>query len=100
MIEQPMPKTQLDDIAWVTQQSPLPIFADESLQRLSCAGPERCISWHQYQLYEMFPGADHLEIDDHRGFAARQVPSAGSYFTDFGYNGYLCRLLQSNHMTM
>ena len=35
MVEQPMPKTQLDDIAWVTQQSPLPIFADESLQRLS-----------------------------------------------------------------
>lgn len=35
MIEQPMPKTRLDDIAWVTGQSPLPIFADESLQRLS-----------------------------------------------------------------
>lgn len=35
MIEQPMPKEQLDDIAWVTQQSPLPIFADESLQRLT-----------------------------------------------------------------
>lgn len=35
MIEQPMPKEQLDDIAWVTQQSPLPVFADESLQRLS-----------------------------------------------------------------
>jgi L-alanine-DL-glutamate epimerase-like enolase superfamily enzyme len=35
MVEQPMPKAQLDDIAWVTQQSPLPIFADESLQRLS-----------------------------------------------------------------
>lgn len=34
MVEQPMPKTQLDDIAWVTQHSPLPIFADESLQRL------------------------------------------------------------------
>ena len=34
MIEQPMPKTQLDDIAWVTQHSPLPIFADESIQRL------------------------------------------------------------------
>lgn len=34
MVEQPMPKEQLDDIAWVTQQSPLPIFADESLQRL------------------------------------------------------------------
>ena len=35
MIEQPMPKEQLDDIAWITQQSPLPIFADESLQRLT-----------------------------------------------------------------
>ncbi len=35
MIEQPMPKTQLDDIAWVTELSPLPVFADESVQRLS-----------------------------------------------------------------
>ncbi|MGN1255726.1 MAG: dipeptide epimerase [Bacteroidaceae bacterium] len=35
MVEQPMPKTQLDDIAWVSQQSPLPIFADESIQRLA-----------------------------------------------------------------
>ena len=34
MIEQPMPKEQLDDMAWVTQHSPLPTFADESLQRL------------------------------------------------------------------
>ncbi len=34
MVEQPMPKTQLDDIAWVTEHSPLPIFADESIQRL------------------------------------------------------------------
>lgn len=34
MVEQPMPKEQLDDIAWVTQQSPLPIFADESMKRL------------------------------------------------------------------
>ncbi len=34
MVEQPMPKTQVDDIAWVTEQSPLPIFADESIQRL------------------------------------------------------------------
>ena len=34
MVEQPMPKEQLDDIAWVTQQAPLPIFADESIQRL------------------------------------------------------------------
>ena len=34
MVGQPMPKEQLDDIAWVTEQSPLPIFADESIQRL------------------------------------------------------------------
>ena len=34
MIEQPMPAKQLDDIAWVTEQSPLPVFADESIQRL------------------------------------------------------------------
>ena len=34
MIEQPMPKTQLDDIAWVSERSPLPVFADESVQRL------------------------------------------------------------------
>lgn len=35
MIEQPMPKEQLDDIAWITAQSPLPVFADESVQRLN-----------------------------------------------------------------
>lgn len=35
MIEQPMPKEHPDDIAWLTEQSPLPIFADESIQRLS-----------------------------------------------------------------
>jgi len=34
MIEQPMPKTQIDDLAWVTENSPLPVFADESIQRL------------------------------------------------------------------
>lgn len=34
MIEQPMPKDMKDDIAWITEQSPLPIFADESIQRL------------------------------------------------------------------
>lgn len=35
MIEQPMSKSRLDDIAWLTTHSPLPIFADESVQRLS-----------------------------------------------------------------
>lgn len=35
LVEQPMSKKKLDDIAWITQNSPLPIFADESLQRLT-----------------------------------------------------------------
>ncbi len=35
MAEQPMPKEMLDDIAWVTERSPMPIFADESIQRLA-----------------------------------------------------------------
>ena len=33
-VEQPMPKTAIDDLAWLTQHSPLPIIADEALQRL------------------------------------------------------------------
>lgn len=33
-VEQPMPKTQIDDIAWLTENSPLPIMADEAFQRL------------------------------------------------------------------
>lgn len=35
MVEQPMAKTDLDSNAWLTAHSPLPIFADESVQRLS-----------------------------------------------------------------
>ncbi len=35
MVEQPMPKDDFDNIAWLTEESPLPIFADESIQRLS-----------------------------------------------------------------
>jgi L-Ala-D/L-Glu epimerase len=31
-IEQPMPKERKDDIAWLTQKSPLPVIADEALQ--------------------------------------------------------------------
>lgn len=34
MVEQPMPKELRDDIAWLTEKSPLPIFADEAIQRL------------------------------------------------------------------
>jgi L-alanine-DL-glutamate epimerase-like enolase superfamily enzyme len=41
-IEQPMPKEQLDDTAWLRTRSPLPLIADENCQRLPdvqrCAG--------------------------------------------------------------
>lgn len=35
MVEQPMAKERLDDNAWITERSPLPIFADEAIQRLT-----------------------------------------------------------------
>jgi len=34
-VEQPLPKTQVDDMAWLTERSPLPIIADEAFQRLA-----------------------------------------------------------------
>ena len=35
MVEQPMARERLDDNAWITERSPLPIFADEAIQRLA-----------------------------------------------------------------
>ena len=35
MVEQPMAKERLDDIAWITECCPVPIFADEAIQRLA-----------------------------------------------------------------
>jgi L-alanine-DL-glutamate epimerase-like enolase superfamily enzyme len=34
-IEQPMPKEQIDDTVWLRERSPLPLVADESVQRLA-----------------------------------------------------------------
>ncbi len=34
MLEQPLSKYNLDDTAWITERSPIPVFADESFQRL------------------------------------------------------------------
>jgi L-alanine-DL-glutamate epimerase-like enolase superfamily enzyme len=34
-IEQPFPKENLDDTAWLTEKSPLPVIADEAVQRLN-----------------------------------------------------------------
>ena len=35
LVEQPLPVSSLDDTAWLTERSPLPIIADESCQRLT-----------------------------------------------------------------
>ncbi|WP_129716780.1 dipeptide epimerase [Pedobacter sp. SYP-B3415] len=35
LIEQPMDKTNIDGNAWLTERSPIPILADEAVQRLS-----------------------------------------------------------------
>lgn len=42
-IEQPMPKEQIDDNAWLTENSPLPTIADEAVQRLSDVAKARGI---------------------------------------------------------
>lgn len=34
-LEQPMPKEMRDDIAWLTQQSPLPVVGDEAIQNVA-----------------------------------------------------------------
>ena len=34
LVEQPLPIDRLEDTAWLTERSPLPIIADESIQRL------------------------------------------------------------------
>ena len=34
-VEQPLPKERVDDLAWMTERSPLPIIGDEGVQRLA-----------------------------------------------------------------
>ncbi|MFY7998634.1 MAG: dipeptide epimerase [Candidatus Kapaibacteriota bacterium] len=34
LIEQPMPKEMVDDNAWITERSPIPVMADEAIKRL------------------------------------------------------------------
>ncbi len=35
MVEQPMAKERIDDLAWLTERSPIPIIGDEGVQRLA-----------------------------------------------------------------
>ena len=39
LVEQPLPVDRLEDTAWLTERSPLPIIADESIQRLKDIAP-------------------------------------------------------------
>ncbi|MBP5675616.1 MAG: dipeptide epimerase [Bacteroidales bacterium] len=39
LVEQPLPVDRLEDTAWLTQRSPLPIIADESIQRVKDIAP-------------------------------------------------------------
>jgi len=34
-VEQPLPKERVDDLAWITERSPLPVIGDEGVQRLA-----------------------------------------------------------------
>jgi L-alanine-DL-glutamate epimerase-like enolase superfamily enzyme len=43
-VEQPMPKTMVDEHAWLRERSPLPIIADEAVQRL----PDVRKAWGAY----------------------------------------------------
>ena len=38
-VEQPMDKSRIDDLAWLTRHSPLPIIADEAVQTLEDVAP-------------------------------------------------------------
>lgn len=46
LVEQPLPKEQVDETAWLTEKSPLPIIADESVQRI----------WDIAKLKDVFSG--------------------------------------------
>ncbi len=35
IIEQPLPKEQIEDLAWLTERSPIPVIGDEGVQRLA-----------------------------------------------------------------
>ncbi len=34
-VEQPLPKERVDDLAWITERSPIPVLGDEGVQRLA-----------------------------------------------------------------
>ncbi len=34
-VEQPLPKERVDDLAWITERSPIPVIGDEGVQRLA-----------------------------------------------------------------
>lgn len=83
MIEQPMPKEQIDDLAWVSERSPLPVFADESVQRLKdVAALKGVFTGINIKLMKCTGPARSLEDDD-LGTCARHESDGGLHDRDF-----------------
>ena len=61
MVEQPMPKERIDDNAWLTERSPLPIFADEAIQRERHPVHQGSLYRYQHQTDEVHRHARSLE---------------------------------------
>ena len=72
LIEQPMDKNNWDDNAWITEQSPIPILGDESIQRLADVDKAKGVyhginvklmkSAGMYEAFEMIRRARELDL--------------------------------------
>jgi L-alanine-DL-glutamate epimerase-like enolase superfamily enzyme len=72
LIEQPMPKTDIDGNAWVTANSPIPIIGDEAVQRLPDVAKAKGVyhginiklmkSAGMYEAHEMIKAARALDM--------------------------------------
>lgn len=72
LIEQPMDKNNWDDNAWVSEQSPIPILGDESIQRLADVEKAKGVyqginiklmkSAGMYEAYKMIQRARELDL--------------------------------------
>ena len=65
-VEQPMPKESVDDIAWLTANSPLPVIADEAIQTVADFKKDTgSLQRNKYQAHEMRRHACSLYYDKH-----------------------------------
>lgn len=71
-VEQPMPKEKIDEQAWLHERAPLPIIADEFLQRMPDVR-------RAYGLY------DGINIKLMKSTGMQQKPTEWPYWQSFGY---------------